>query len=102
MNLRLKPAAISYTIKRQRRLLLLSLSFARKADCSRPEPDFCFCKEAPTVMAKKGINSTHSIYYGRRRGFKRRLTIFLLVLLLILMALAARSEEHTSELQSQR
>ena len=40
-------------------------------------------------MAKKGINSTHSIYYGRRRGFKRRLTIFLLVLLLILMALAA-------------
>jgi len=89
VNLRLKPAAISYTIKRQRRLLLLSLSFARKADCGRPEPDFCFCKEAPTVMAKKGINSTHSIYYGRRRGFKRRLTIFLLVLLLILMALAA-------------
>ena len=40
-------------------------------------------------MAKKGINSTHSIYYGRRKGFKRRLTIFLLVLLLILMALAA-------------
>lgn len=30
MNLRLKPAAISYTIKRQRYLLLLSLSFARK------------------------------------------------------------------------
>lgn len=39
-------------------------------------------------MARKGINATHSIYYGRRKGFKRRLTIFLLVLLLILMALA--------------
>ena len=40
-------------------------------------------------MARKGINSTHSIYYGRKRGFKRRLTIFLLALLLVGMALAA-------------
>lgn len=40
-------------------------------------------------MARKGINSTHSIYYGRKRSLKRRLTVFLLAVLLVLMALAA-------------
>ena len=37
-------------------------------------------------MARKGINSTHKVYYGRARTTRRRLLIGLLVFIVLLLA----------------